>query len=138
MPLEVLGILVVVGLALVISTVHFSGKTDVGNTITHEGAKRIIGRDFPDYNPGTVFVSEDASSAVVFSDTSKGVGLVCRVGSKSITRRLDMDLLKKLENTGREITLVLNDFTLPVATLKLADPETAEAVQAQIGERLTG
>ncbi len=118
MPLHVLAILVVFGLAAIIGVVHFSGgsKDVLPLSVASAMARFVI--DFPEFKISDGIASEDGKCVLLLSENSDRAGLVVQMGCKSLTRLVSTETLSGivLDDSGLEIAL--RDFTLPLVQLK--------------------
>ncbi len=113
MPLYILAVLVVFGLAVIIGAVHFSGGSKEVTPLTVATATARLATDFPDFNISDSVISKDGKSALLLSDHSDEAGLVVQMGNKSLTRLISNVTLSGIELKDTGLTILLYDFTLP-------------------------
>ena len=113
MPLEILAAMVVVGLSLVIGSVHFSG---LSRPVRIDGAGTAVARflvDFPDAQPGETIVSADGKDAFIALAQNR-VGIVHAIGDRFLTRVLRAGMVTSVASPASgKLELRLADFTLP-------------------------
>lgn len=119
MPLPVLIVLVVLGIAGIVLTIRASGLSQTRSFDTEADARAAWAREFPDLPAGTVTLTAKRAAALVM--TAQGPGLVWPMGSHSTARLL----------TGAEarpskggLDLRLPDPTAPRLRLVLTPEET--------------
>ena len=113
MPLHILAILVVFGLAIIIGAVHFAGGSQAVSPLEAESAAKRFSLDYPDFKISETSVSKDGKTVLLFSNATPRIGLVVQMGNRSLTRLISRKTLKRVElkNDGLEISI--RDFTLP-------------------------
>ena len=137
MPLHILAILVVVGLAVIIAAVHFSGGSRAIAPMTAEQAKQRFMQDHQTFDLVDCHVADDGRTALVFSSDPRQGGVVLQMGDKLVTRRLDPALIASLVPSQKGLQLSLRDFTLPKVSIALSQ-ENDRSVLADRLQRLTG
>jgi len=129
--------MVVVGLALAIGAVRFSGLSRASILASPAEAQAAFALDFPDERPRRALVSADAKMAVL-ELTGGRAGLVLCFGSRTVTRVLSPASVSGVERRGEAIALHMRDFTLPVVRTSFAVERDAEAAEAILtGRRMT-
>ena len=126
MPLHILALLVIVGLAAIISAIHFSGGSRAVAPMTAEQAMQRFCEDHQMTHMTECILAEDGRSAIVFSDLAQEVGLVLQLGDKLVTRKLSADLLSQVDDSPDGLALKLNDFTLPTVLVRLSSAAAKE------------
>ncbi|WP_164659410.1 hypothetical protein [Tropicibacter sp. Alg240-R139] len=117
MPLEILLILVVLGIASIAVMLHLSGRSKRAR-LTAESAGAAWERHFPDDQVTGVIAAQDGHAALV--TTSAGVGLVWAFGADTVARHLvEVDL----DDTTRGLRFRFSDFTAPSVRVALAPEE---------------
>jgi len=117
MPLNVLLIIIVGGIAAIALLLHLLGKSRLA-VLTQEDARSAWHRHFPDDEILDLTVAHDGHAALV--QTSQGPGLLWSFGADTVARHLrDFDLL---EEPG-QLAVIFHDFTAPRAALHLSDAE---------------
>ncbi|MEM7301050.1 MAG: hypothetical protein AAF468_08205 [Pseudomonadota bacterium] len=137
MPLEILVILVVVGLTLVIGSVHLSGGSAKAG-LTEDKVRARFAADFPAEAPAGIIVSADGMSALLFLDDQSWLGVAKRMGSKILTRHADRIKVTSVDCRGAEIHLTLADAGLPALVFKLNDLHSAFAIADQLKRGMGG
>ena len=117
MPLYVLAILVVTGVALIVAVVHFAGGSAAVEPIDEQSALDRFALDFPNCEIERVVVSSDREAALLFLKGARETGLVQRMGRRSLTRMLTAEMLKNVDESDAGLRLHLKDFTLPSTEL---------------------
>ncbi len=113
MPLNILLILVVGGIAILALLLHLLGKSRLV-ILTPEDARTAWHRHFPDDEILGLTVASDGHAAVV--QTDQGPGLLWSFGADTVARHLrDFDLLEK----PGHLSVIFRDFTAPRVTLYL-------------------
>ena len=123
MNLPILVLIVVVGIALVVAAVHFSGGSALARIDDERQAIARFNADFPEDEIEQVWRAENGMTAVL--SFRSGAGIVRAVGDKLITRRLP-DHAASVSRTGRELTIKLNERIWRGCVMTL--PEVADAV----------
>jgi len=117
MPLNILLILVIGGIALIALLLHLLGKSRL-TVLSQEGARSDWHRHFPDDEILDLIVARDGHAALV--QTGQGPGLLWAFGADTVARHLrDFDLLEEPDH----LKVIFHDFTAPSATLHLSEPE---------------
>lgn len=118
MPLEILLILVVVGIAAIAALLHLTGRSKQRN-MNSDDARAQWQRHFPDDRILDITLGHDGHAAIV--ETDRGPGLLWAMGTDTVGRRLqEFDLAE--EASG--LRIVFHDFSAPKVTLKLNKDET--------------
>lgn len=119
MPLPVLLVLVIGGIAGIALLLHLTGRSRV-LVMSAEDARTAWHRHMPDDEILDVIVSYTGHAALV--TTSQGPGLVWAFGADTTARHLrDYDMLE----TEDGLQILFHDFTAPSVTLRLTEPERA-------------
>ncbi len=114
MPLEVLLVLVVFGIAGIALLLHLSGRSQPFQ-LSPETARDQWERHFPDDNIIDVTVAQDGRAALVRTET--GPGLLWSLGADTVARHLlDYDLIDRPD--GMEIQF--HEFGAPRAIVRLS------------------
>ncbi len=117
MPLEILLVLVVGGIAAITLLLHLSGRSQ-RRVLTRETALADWQRHFPDDVVIDVTVSHDAHAALVRTET--GPGLLWSFGADTVARHLlDFDWIE--QQAGFEFQF--HDFTTPRVVIRLDEIE---------------
>ncbi|SLN65999.1 hypothetical protein TRL7639_03737 [Falsiruegeria litorea R37] len=117
MPLDILLILVVVGIASIAVMLHLSGKSKRAR-LTSNNAGMAWVRHFPDDQVTNVMVAKDGHAALV--TTSAGMGLIWSFGADTVARHL-VDV--SLDETKHGLRFKFSDFTAPSVRVALAPEE---------------
>lgn len=132
MSLTTLVIMVVVGLALVIGAVRFSGLSHPARLAGQDDAARAFALDFPEELPHEIVLAGDGVQAWLVLAADR-VGLVVCFGSRTLTRILTPESVIGVRRSGSTLDIHVADFTLPRLTAIFADAQTA----IRIGSMLT-
>jgi hypothetical protein len=133
MSLPVLVALVVVGIALSVLAVHFTGGSRIATLAGADQALSRFADDFPDERAEAVRLTTDGRTA--FLDLGHGrSGIVHSVGDCFLTRIVTPHDIRALDldETGA-ISLSLADFTWKGGRFAFADKADARAVAAALG-----
>ena len=134
MSLPVLVALVVVGIALSVLAVHFTGGSKIATLAGADQALDRFADDFPDEKAGAVRLTADSRTA--FLDLGQGrCGFVHSVGDCFLTRIVTRHDIQALDvDEAGAITLKLADFTWKGGRFAFADRADAKAVAAALGQ----
>lgn len=131
MSLPVLVVLVVVGIALSVAAVHFTGGTTTATLAGKDQALARFAVDFPDEQPGVVRFTVDSRSA--FLDLGPGrCGIVQSIGDCFLTRIVTPQDVLAHASDGKALSLRLNDFTWKGGRFVFADEAAARAIAAAL------
>lgn len=108
MPLELLALLVVVGIAGIALILHLTGHS-LSDPLTPERASAAWLREFPEAEPEDLRLSDDGRAALVI--TPIGPGIVWSMGADTAARLLTDPPEVEPDRDG--ITVRLRDFTAP-------------------------
>jgi hypothetical protein len=131
MSLPVLVVLVVLGIALSVAAVHFTGGTTIA---TLAGADHTLARfaeDFPDERPSAVRLTADSHAAFLDLGPQR-CGIVQSIGDCFLTRIVTPHDILALAREGNAVSLRLNDFTWKGGNFVFADEAGALAVAAAL------
>ena len=117
MPLEILLVIVIGGIAGIALLLHLTGRS-ARLRLTDQTARRAWLRHSPDEEPGTVLLSDDGHSALV--RTELGHGLVWSFGQDTVARHLgEVDV----SACGSGLKIDFHDFSTPPTRITLSGPE---------------
>jgi len=134
MSLPVLVVLVVVGIALSVAAVHFTGGTTTATLANAEQALARFAEDFPDEKPGTVWLTADRHSAF-FELAPQRCAIVQSIGDCFLTRIVTSRDIRALASEGNVVSFKLNDFTWKGGRFTFADEAGARAVATVLQNR---
>ena len=117
MPLEILLILVVGGIAGITFLMHFAGKSRVP-VLTPDSARAAWVRHVPDDEIAEVTVAHDGHAALIRA--ASGIGMVWSFGADTVARHL-LDFERREHPQGLEIRF--HDFGTPRVLIRLDDTE---------------
>ncbi|MBZ9910390.1 hypothetical protein FJ872_19105 [Mesorhizobium sp. B2-5-9] len=137
MSLPVLVVIVVLGIALSVTAVHFTGGSKM---VTLTGADQAMGRfaeDFPDETATAVRLTADGRSA--FLDLGHGrTGIVHGIGDCFLTRVVTpRDVVVSNADETDTIHLRLTDFTWKGGRFRFANAVDVQALLNALGPRGT-
>lgn len=132
MTLPVLALVVVVGLALIIGVVHFSGGSNTGPALTEKMVEDRFQEDLPNETVVSVLMSDDRKFALLNLKDSTKMGVVKSMGSMIVTRLLDANSLKKIAAEGNVLRLHMGDFTLRSVELVIEDEHRRDQMLKQL------
>ena len=134
MSLPVLVALVVVGIALSVLAVHFTGGSKIATLAGVDQALSRFADDFPDEKVATVRLTADARTAFLDLGQER-CGIVHSVGDCFLTRIVTPHDIRTLDlDEAGAITLKLADFTWKGGRFAFADRADAKAVAAALGQ----
>jgi hypothetical protein len=128
MPLHILALLVVVGLAAIIAAVHFSGGSRAIAPMTEAQARQRFMDDHQTFEVADCHVADDGRTALVFGVEPGQGGVVLQMGDRLVTRRLGPDFVAAISQTSAGLDLALRDFTLPKMFIALANANDRTAL----------
>ena len=131
MSLPVLVVLVVLGIALSVAAVHFTGGT---TTATLAGADQALARfaeDFPDERPRAVRLTADNHAAFLELGPRRCC-IVQSIGDCFLTRIVTPHDILALAKEANVVSLRLDDFTWKGGRFVFADEAEALAVAATL------
>ncbi|TPN33147.1 hypothetical protein FKO01_13365 [Mesorhizobium sp. B2-3-3] len=133
MSLPVLVAIVVLGIALSVAAVHFTGGS---KTATLSGADQALSRfaeDFPDEAATSVRLTADAKTA--FLDLGRGrIGIVHGIGDCFLTRVVTpLDVKMSRADEANTVLLRLADFTWRGGRFRFASAADAQALLNTLG-----
>ena len=117
MPLDILLILVVVGIASIAILLHLSGKSKRAR-LTADSAQTAWLRHFPEDKVTGSIAAQDGHAALV--STSAGLGLIWSFGADTVARHLEQ---VALEDTAKGLRFRFDDFTAPSVRVTLTPNE---------------
>ena len=120
MPLHILLILVVGGIAGIALALHLLGMTDAG-PLHEETARAAWLRAYPDDKVRHIAVSADGRVARI--DSIAGRGLVWRMGADTCARRLTGGEVAHAR--GSRVSVHLGDYAAPRVAVTLTEDEQA-------------
>lgn len=118
MPLEILLILVIAGIAGIAVLLQLMGYSE-REPFTEESARAAWARQEPDIPAGRVDLSQDGMAALV--ETDRGLGVVWHMGVDTTAHWLDRP---RLRPTRDGLRIGLGDFAAPAVRVRLS-PEAA-------------
>lgn len=120
MPLGVLIIMVVVGIAGIAAMLHLTGRSAT-SVLGNDAVRAGWVRHYPDDNVTRFILSRDRQTALVF--TNRGPGLIWAFGADTVARHLrDCDLT----DTDDGIRIDFHDYSVPPVTIRLTSDERAQ------------
>ncbi|WP_095199912.1 hypothetical protein [Mesorhizobium carmichaelinearum] len=128
MSLPVLVAIVVLGIALSVAAVHFTGGSKTATLPSPDQALRRFAEDYPDEMVATVCLTVDAKTA--FLDLGRGrIGIVHSIGDCFLTRIVTADDTKvSSADEANTILVRLRDFTWKGGRFRFANAGDAQAV----------
>lgn len=126
--LPVLGVMVVVGIAMAVAAVHFTGGSRTTRLADARSAVERFAVDFPDLRAGAVQLTENGDTA--FIELADGhIGIVHAVGDRFLTRIVTPAEIELAKLDGHTVlTLRLKDFTWRGGRFAFADAAAAQAI----------
>lgn len=115
MPLEILLVLVIGGIAGIALALHLLGMTGAP-PLTSDRARKAWLREFPDITVQDVVVTADGRAARITCDAGRGI--VWQMGADTCARRLHGD--EQIETRGTRTVLRLGDYAAPRLALTLS------------------
>lgn len=120
MPLHILGILVIGGIAGIAVLLHLLGLSRAKTFADADSARTAWADEFADIPATAVILCRTGQAALI--DTAQGPGIVWPMGADSTARFLTG---ARITRTRRGLTLRLPDFAAPRIRLTL-DPDEAD------------
>jgi hypothetical protein len=127
MSLPVLVVLVVIGIALSVAAVHFTGGTTTATLADADQALARFAEDFPDEKPKAVWLTADGHSAFL-ELAPRRCAIVQSVGDCFLTRIVTPHDIRALASEGNVVSFKLNDFTWKGGRFAFADEAGARTV----------
>lgn len=125
MPLEILGPLVVLGIAGIALLLHWLGLTAPRHFRTEDDVRRAWAREFPNTPPQDILMSSDAKAALIL--LGNRAGLTWCFGDDTVSR-----LLRGHETTitPSGLRIALADFGAPQVNVTLTSADLAKWQEA--------
>ncbi len=142
LPLEILGPLVVIGIAVIVLTVWKMADTSPRLLENCNQTKNIFLGDFPATQFGSeCVISRNGRSALMeVSSPPDHLALIITLGSKHVTRCLGKDdIMGAIKGTGDNLSILLNELTLKSVELDCGSTDnlhTANRMLQTIGVQL--
>ena len=135
MSLPVLVAIVVLGIALSVAAVHFTGGSKTATLTDVDQALRRFAEDFPDEAVQAIRLTADAKTA--FLDLGRGrIGIVHSVGDCFLTRIVTADDTKvSSSDEGSTILMRLTDFTWKGGRFRFASATDAQGLLKALERR---
>lgn len=130
MPLEILGALVVFGIGGVVLLIHLlrmSRPTAFGDDAE---ARRVFAADYPEPVIRALILAEDGRAVVL--ETDHGPGLLTAFGNGRFTRLFSRGDIRRVDDRGGRLRVILDDFGAPSLTIAFADPQRRAAAKAML------
>jgi hypothetical protein len=133
MSLPVLVAIVVLGIALSVAAVHFTGGSKTATLAGSDQALRRFAEDYPDETAATVRLTADAKTA--FLDLGRGrIGIVHSIGDCFLTRIVTpADTKVSGADEAHTILVRLTDFTWKGGRFRFASAADAQALLKALG-----
>ena len=131
MPLEILGPLVIAGIAFVVVLVRLTVNHQPRLLTNSAMAQKRFLMDYPkaDFD-GNWLISDDREVAMSrLAEPPNALALVEVMGSKHLTRLLTARDLKSVSEQGDDLMIELDDFTLPAIRVKMQEFEIRETAR---------
>lgn len=132
MPLELLLILVIGGIAAIALALHVLGLTSPLRLTDAGDAIAAWQREFPDSTPLKATLSHSGRAALI--ETNEGLGLVWVMGADTTARYLDRATLKEQVS---DLLVTLPDYSAPRIRLRLSLGEMPQWKRLMLKEGLT-
>jgi type II secretory pathway pseudopilin PulG len=128
MSLPVLVAIVILGIALSVAAVHFTGGSKTATLAGADQARSRLAEDFPDEIATVVRLTADARTA--FLDLGHGrTGIVHGIGDCFLTRIVTPgDVAALIESDGNTVSFRLADFTWKGGRFRFASATDARAL----------
>jgi len=135
MSLPVLVAIVVLGIALSVAAVHFTGGSKTATLIDPDQALRRFAEDFPDEAAGAIHLTEDAKTAFLHLGRGR-VGIVHSIGDCFLTRIVTAaDVSVSSSEETSTILMGLKDFTWKGGRFRFANAGDAQALRKALEAR---
>ncbi len=132
MSLLLLLVLVLFGVSLVVGAVYLAGGSRKFSFADAGEVKPRFLLDYPDFDSKEIVISDDNNVAILFGDAPNMAGLVLAMGTHSITRMLDADLLISIVRSDKGLVLGLRDMTLPKVEFVLSNGEQLDDIERKL------
>lgn len=133
MSLVTLVLIVAIGIAAVVLSVHLTGGSKRAQLDSEEHARARFAEDYPSIAILTVHLTADRSAAVMTLGDGR-MGIVQAIGGKFLTRLLAQgDLVGVPRASDCTVSIRLADFTWRWGEFTFEDRETALRVEAMFG-----
>ena len=117
MPLEILLVIVIGGIAGIALLLHLTGRS-ARLHLTGDTARRAWLRHSPEEEPLAILIADDGHAALIRTDT--GHGLVWSFGQDTVARHLgEVDV----SVCGSGLKIDFHDFSTPPTRITLSGPE---------------
>ena len=121
MPLEILVPMVVVGLAIMIGTVHLAGGSQKDARLDEDLARQRFAIDFPDFGADIFFLNDERSCAFLHDVHGDQLGYVQAMGQHCLTRLLKPGSVSDLASGEKRLVVKLKDPTLTKIEFAISD-----------------
>ncbi|MDH6229707.1 hypothetical protein M2281_000279 [Mesorhizobium soli] len=133
MSLPVLIAIVVVGIALCVAAVHFTGGSKQATLAAEDDAMRRFGEDFPDETIFRVRLTEDRRTAFLVLDGNR-TGIVQTIGDRFLTRIITPPDIDSIEfGRSAKLSIRFKDFTWGGGQFAFGAAHDAGAVLQALG-----
>ena len=129
MPLEILAPMVILGIALAVLLVQFSGLSKSAKLTDRSHAAELLKLDYPEERIDQIYLQANGKSALAaFSGGS--IGTVSVMGSKFLTRKYTKgDILSVERDADQQVRARFRDFTHPSQSFRSKDPAELDSVE---------
>lgn len=121
-------IIVVIGIAAVVGSVHFSGGTITAKIENDKTALDRFADDFPEERVARTVLSADHQTAFLFLGSGL-IGIVHSIGDRYLTRLLTAGEIKSAERTQKQgVSIILRDVTWRGGEFEFQNADDANAL----------
>lgn len=138
MPLEILGPLVIVGIALIVLVVRFSGISKRLKISSNAHAQELLNAEYSEYQfSDPLFLSVDGAAAIgilqfVEDKSQPTIGLVLAMGDRFVVRALHRDQLRVSSLGANHVLLKPVEFGMGATKTRFANAQEVEAILALV------
>jgi hypothetical protein len=123
------------GIALMVGLAIMLFGTASAKIVSAPDVVRRLKEDIAGFRAGETALDADANAALIENARDGVLHLVVARGDGLVVRPLRNGIVKRVLRRGPMLSLRLGDFTLPRASLTLADEAAAQAWEARIASR---
>ena len=124
MPLPILGALVVLGIGGLVLLIHLFGWSKRPQYADEAEAAAALMTDYPNATIQQARLADDRRAALFLLST--GVGFAAPFGEGRLTRVLNVEDIRRVDEGRDGLTIRLTDYTAPQLDVMIADAEAQQ------------
>ena len=124
MPLPILGALVVLGIGGLVLLIHLLGWSKRPQYVDEAAAAAALITDYPHAKIQQMRLADDRRAALFLLST--GVGFAAPFGEGRLTRVLNAEDIRRVDEGRDGLTIRLTDYTAPKLEVMIADAEARQ------------